>query len=53
LEEAAKREDKEKGDEDDSEDERQRRKAKVAGKSRMPDPRDAKRGLPNKRPKVR
>lgn len=53
LEEAAKRDDKMKGDEEDSEDERHRNRKKAAGKGRMPDPRDAKRGQPNKRPKVR
>lgn len=51
LEENAKREDKEKGDEDDSEDDRQRWKVK-AGKGRPMDSRDS-RGMPSKRPKVR
>jgi len=53
LEEKAKREDKMNGEEEDSEDDRHRNRKKVAGKSRMPDPRDSKRGMPNKRPKMR
>lgn len=41
------------GEEEDSEDERHRNRKKAAGKGRMPDSRDAKRGVPHKRPKVR
>jgi hypothetical protein len=53
LEEKAKREDKMNGEEEDSEDERHRNRKKAAGKGRMADPRDAKRGMPQKRPKIR
>lgn len=41
------------GEEEDSEDERHRNRKKAAGKGRMPDPRNAKRGMPQKRPKIR
>ncbi|WOL19289.1 FACT complex subunit SPT16-like [Canna indica] len=51
LEREASNADREKGDDSDSEDEKRRRKAKVLGKSRMPDRRDPK-GIP-KRPKFK
>ncbi|XP_077211758.1 FACT complex subunit SPT16-like [Tasmannia lanceolata] len=52
LEREAKNADREYGDESDSEEERNRRKVKALGKSRVPDRRDS-RGVPAKRPKLR